>query len=189
MRRPNKHNSLLAALLLVLLGYSLQLHAQARLSPRLQIGINLLPGVIAANTALRSQLDQEDPRLTIYIVYAADLLQADAASEQLARVDTIRDIPVDIRIVRASDLFKLQPSRHHAVLMIERLVDQRERLIDFCNRHQLLLFSPFKGDVENGVMTGFEVTNKVLPAINMTALTRARINLKAFFLRIAIKYE
>jgi hypothetical protein len=33
----------------------------------------------------------------------------------------------------------------------------------FATKHRLLSFSPYKGDVENGISTGFQVTDKVLP--------------------------
>jgi hypothetical protein len=53
----------------------------------------------------------------------------------------------------------------------------------------VLLFSPFEGDVERGVATGFRVTDKVLPMVNTTSLKLSNIQLKAFFLRVAVKHE
>jgi len=47
----------------------------------------------------------------------------------------------------------------------------------------------FEGDVERGVATGFRVTDKVLPMVNMTSLKLSNIQLKAFFLRVAVKHE
>ena len=62
-------------------------------------------------------------------------------------------------------------------------------LIEFVQQKQVLLFSPFEGDVERGVTAGFRVTDKVLPMVNMASLKLSNIYLKAFFLRVAVKHE
>ena len=76
------------------------------------------------------------------------------------------------------------------MVFITEPLDQRlPELVELAGQQRVLLFSPFKGDVELGVTTGFQVTDKVLPLVNMASLKESKIQLKAFFLRIAVKHE
>lgn len=173
------------ALLLFLL-FSSNLYALHHLSPRLQIGINLLPAVMAANTSLKAIRDRS-LGLTVWIVYENDRSLAQGAANRLSQVKTVRGLPLSTRLVSGEELLKSRPQNGSAVLLVEESNLLKE-LITFCTDQQVLLFSPFKGDVKKGVMSGFEVTNKVLPAINVPAIKKANIHLKAFFLRIAKKH-
>ena len=153
--------------------------AQEALSPRLQIGIGLLPAVIAANKSLAA--GGNGVSLPIYLVYQDNRQIAERLKPGLARIPPIRNHPLAISSLSLDELFASNPQPMSTVFIVEPLDDELEDLIEFTQQHRLLLFSPFKGDVEDGVMTGFRVTDKVLPMVNMAALKEANIHLKAFF--------
>ncbi len=159
--------------------------------PRFEIGINLLPSIIAAN--IRWRVKQNDKHkqqpITLFIIYDENKSLAREALKKLARIKIIHGHHVIKKIASIREIFDRATDRNSVLFIVEPLFDNRERAIEFSRSHQNLLFSPFKGDVEKGVMTGFEVTNKVLPAVNINALKEANINLKAFFLRIAVRYD
>ncbi len=156
---------------------------------RLEIGLNLLPSVIASNTRLGLAEDEEKEPLTIYVMYIENRKLAEQSMQRLTKLDNIRGYPLNIKAVSIDQLLNTEPDRYSTLINIEPLVNNREQLIQFCQRNQMLFFSPFKGDVEKGVMAGYEVTNKVLPAVNLSALKAANIHLKAFFLRIAVSHD
>jgi len=52
-----------------------------------------------------------------------------------------------------------------------------------------MLFSPFKGDVEKVIHSGFVVSDRILPYINLTTIQQSRIKLKECFLKVSKYYE
>ena len=179
-------NFLLAALGLLLSFSGSTSMAQESLSPRLQIGTSILPGIIAANKRLT---DDDSQTLQIYLVYRDNLHQAEQLRTSLQKIDRIRKRKLQVESISLANLTALHPPPTSAIFIVEPLGDDLDKLLEFGKRRKLLLFSPFEGDVERGVATGFRVTDKVLPMVNMGALKQTNIQLKAFFLRIAVKHE
>ena len=161
--------------------------AEEVIDPRLQIGINLLPAIIAANKAVISS--PMDTELPIYLVYDRNRHLAERLLGRLANLGAIRERSLVISAVPLDTLLAGDLDRNASVFIVEPLDDRLDDLIEFSQARRALLFSPFQGDVENGVSAGFQVTDKVLPMVNMESLKQSKIQLKAFFLRIAVKYE
>ncbi len=161
--------------------------AQEATSPRLQIGINLLPAIIAANQSLAASDGTND--LPIYLVYRKNRHLAQQLAPGLRRVGEIRNRKLEITILSLDELLAQGPAPLSIVFITEPLDQRLPELVELAQQQRILLFSPFKGDVELGVTTGFQVTDKVLPLVNMASLKQSKIQLKAFFLRIAVKHE
>jgi hypothetical protein len=185
MLRVGKFSVLVLLGLLSLLGTAS--NAQEILSPRLQIGTNLLPAVIAANTGLEE--DNGTDALPIYLVYHENQRNADQLVPNLGRVGMIRKRVLKIQPIALDKLLEQEVPAPSVVFITEPLDQRLQSLVEFSQAQRVLLFSPFKGDVERGVTTGFRVTDRVLPMVNMTSLEQSKIQLKAFFLRIAVKHE
>ena len=163
------------------------LPAQDVIEPRLQIGVNLLPAIIAANkTVISSPADTE---LSIYLVYDSNRHLAEQLLSRLAQLGAIRDRQLVISAVSLDTLLAREVDQTASIFIVEPFDNRLGDLIEFSQQHRALLFSPFQGDVENGVNAGFQVTDKVLPMVNMASLKASKIQLKAFFLRIAVKHE
>ncbi len=64
-----------------------------------------------------------------------------------------------------------------------------ETLINFGEERNAIVFSPFEGDVEKGVPCGLSVTDIVQPYLNIKALISAQIQLKKFFMRVAMYHD
>lgn len=184
-RLPGKIGLVLLLTLALTPGFAAK--AQEPLSPRLQIGINLLPAVIAANNGLASM--GIDSNLPIYLVYSDDDHLAEMLKQRLGRIDQIRKHAIDVQTIKLDDLLALDPAPFSSLFLTEQLDSRLPQIIQFSQQQRALLFSPFKGDVKLGVATGFRVTDRVLPMVNMESLKQSKIQLKAFFLRIAVKYE
>ena len=161
--------------------------AQDPLSPRLQIGINLLPAIVAANQSLAAT--DINRNLPIYLVYRENRYPAEQLEQHIVQVGKIRERSLEAEAISLEELLAAEPQPLSVVFVAEQLDRQLPDLVRFAQQQRLLLFSPFAGDVERGVTAGFQVTDKVLPEINMASLKQSKIQLKAFFLRIAVKHE
>lgn len=62
-------------------------------------------------------------------------------------------------------------------------------LVKYGIDHHVIVYSPFDGDVEAGVLGGLSIEAQVRPFINRATLDAARINLKSFFLQVAKVYQ
>jgi len=161
--------------------------AQENATPRLQIGINLLPAVIAANQSLATSEGTDD--LPIYLVYRENRRRALQLEPGLRQIGEIRKRKLGIRTLSLDTLLAGEPAPLSTIFIAEPLGQRLDELVELAQRQRILLFSPFKGDVELGVTAGFQVTDKVLPLVNIASLKQSNIQLKAFFLRIAAKHE
>jgi len=183
--RQSARAILLTLALLVSSGESTSL-AQETLSPRLQIGVGILPAIIAANKRLASD---EAGSLSIYLVYRNNRHLAEKLRTALEKTGQIRKRELRVESVSLEHLLGSHPAPTSTIFIVESMGDELAELLEFARSKRVLLFSPLKGDVELGVATGFRVTDKVLPMVNMAALKQSNIQLKAFFLRVAVKYE
>jgi len=164
-----------------------QVRAQDPLPPRLQIGINLLPAIIAANNGLSKFGD--DDSLPIYFVYLEDNHVAELLKRSISRIDKIKNRPLDARAISLQELLASDIVSMSTIFIAEKMDTRLDELIEYSQTHRALLFSPFKGDVDMGVASGFYVTDRVRPLVNLESLKQSKIQLKAFFLRIAVKHE
>lgn len=185
LRLPAK--VMLVAMALLLTITSPPSRAQDALSPRLQIGINLLPAVIAANNGLAT-IDSSK-KLPIYLVYRDNEHLAILLKQSLARIGKIRKRTIEVQTIALDELLALDPEPFSTIFIAEQLDKRLPQLIEFSQQQRALLFSPFKGDVKRGVSTGFRVADKVSPLVNLGSLKQSKIQLKAFFLRIAVQHE
>ena len=161
--------------------------AQDALSPRLQIGINLLPAIVAANQSLAAT--DIDRNLPIFMVYREDRYPGEQLKQRINQIGNIRGRRLEVTTISLDELLTSAPLPLSVVFITEPLDGQLPDLVRFAQQQRLLLFSPFAGDVERGVSAGFQVTDKVLPLVNTASLKQSKIQLKAFFLRIAVKHE
>jgi hypothetical protein len=152
----------------------------------LQIGIGMLPAVIAADMRLANEAGQT---LSVYIVYRDNRHLAERLQAALERTGRIRQHELRAQTVSLSRLLINEPAPASAIFIAEPLTDRLNKLVAYSRRHRLLAFSPFEGDVEHGVTAGFRVTDRVLPLVNLESLKSSQIYLKAFFLRVAVKHE
>lgn len=60
-----------------------------------------------------------------------------------------------------------------------------DRLVAWSVRHGVILYSPFEGDVERGVLAGVSIEAKVLPYLNQSTLRASGIEFKPFFMKVA----
>ena len=177
-----------AKIVLLVLLMSLPVVADEALSPRIQIGVSLFPSIVAAVRNLRDQVDPGQ-KINIYLVYQNNDALAQALKQKLISRSKIKNYAVSVLVISQTELYQLPEPVKGVLFITEPVSSGLSQLNQFAISNQMLSYSPFKGDVERGVATGYQVTDKVLPLVNIAALRNANIELKAFFMRIAVKYE
>lgn len=167
------------------LSFALTARADDQSARRIRAGARVFRTLLAADLRLAERANGGVLRVAIYSRDAA--LGADVAA-LIAPADkggAIRDVPVKPAVVSAL------PEQVPAGIFIASPLDSESlaRWVDYCRRAHVVLYSPFEGDVERGVMAGLAIEATVQPYLNESALDAAGVELKPFFLRVAKVYR
>ena len=154
---------------------------------RIMVSLDLFPSLLAADRAIARKTGP-DGKLHLLLVYRNDRESLQPFVDRLQRVGTIRNIPIQVTCIRfpLEDTEEVVPAGLFIIQHLGRA--EIRRVVRFGEEHQVVTFSPFAGDVEEGVLAGISITDQIQPYVNLATMERASIRLKPFFLRIAKTY-
>ena len=153
---------------------------------RVLIGLKVFPAVVAANQSLPQGLDRP---LRLLIVFLDDRGRADEVAARLRDIGAVRDRPVTVEVRRYDRLPDNGNPPVAGIFLAQWLNDRLQPVLQYARRRQVVLFSPFEGDVERGVMSGLSVRDRILPYVNVAALEAAEVYLKPFFMEVARRHD
>ena len=158
---------------------------------RVQAGIRLFRSLMAADTGLDRRADAEG-RLVVLVFYATDVEEADRVAGELREPTegqasaTIRDLPVAVELTSDPGLAAYQSHPPAAIFIAEPPRDEALRqVVRYGVENGVVVFSPFEGHVEKGVLGGLAVEAKVQPYLNMRTLVASGLSIKPFFLKVS----
>lgn len=154
---------------------------------RVSLGLKLFPALLAADRDIATKVTG-DGSLHLIVLFIDDERGAQALATSLEKVGTIRKIPIKASAVRFAELENLTDVIG-GLFMAEQPREDLDRVLTIARNRKVVVFSPFEGDVERGVMGGIMVNARILPYLNMPAVQASDIRIKSFFLRIAAQYE
>jgi len=176
------------ACLLLLLAARQGAVAQEMQDLRVGAGLDLFPSFLAADKDLGDKVGR-DGTLRLLLVYRDDEALAERLKRLLDKVQSIRKLPFRSAISSNRDFPNRTDGKIAGIFVVQRLERARLKpILDYARQEQALVFSPHEGDVEQGTVAGIHVSDRILPYVNMQALSEGGIRLKPFFLRIAKKY-
>ena len=162
---------------------------------RAQIGLRLFRTMLAAD----QDLDQKvaaDGVLDIVLLYRDDKQLAEEFAAALrdsgrsGQQGLIKDYPIRINITNDPELKAFHGQIPAGIYLLQSLSDAAlAAVIRYATTRRRILFSPFAGDVEKGVLTGFIIGVRVTPYLNQKTLKKSGIQFKNLLLRVAKVYE
>lgn len=150
----------------------------------IHVGLKIFPAVIAANTALEKIPPEEI--LKIVILYRDNKAFAEQLAETLRTVSNIKGHMLEIKTLTVSQLSLHPPP--NALFLSQHMDEKLREIITYSITHNTISFSPFRGDVERGILAGIAVSDRILPYINLHTLSRQGLELKPFFMKVAETY-
>lgn len=161
----------------------------------MQIGLRLFRALLAADEDLEQKLNAQG-QLNLALLYHDDRKQAETFATAMqesghgSKQGKIKNYPIQIILTDRSRLKELEEQAPAALYLVQPLPDSMlEEVIRYGIDYQRMVFSPFEGDVEKGVLAGLAIEVRVLPYINQTTLRQSRIHLKSLLLKVAKIYE
>lgn len=157
---------------------------------RATVGLSLFRALLVADQEAEAKAD-EAGELPVYVLYAEDRVQADTHADTLQlELGHIRERQTRIESVSFNDYLSREQANPLGIFISQRLTDDElEQLVRRSIEQGVILFSPFEGDVEKGVLAGLSVQASVRPYINLAVLKETGIAIKPFYLRVARTYE
>jgi hypothetical protein len=164
-------------------------------STRIRIGLKLFRTILAADMHIGEKKDKSGD-LPLVIIYKNNLSQASLYAKKLKNLGKgssqgkIKKIPITIKILSSLQLQQLVDLKPAGIYLIEELdADRLQQLISYSIKHQIIIYSPFIGAVEQGVTAGLFIDARVKPYLNANTLKVSQLQLKSFFLKVSKHYE
>jgi hypothetical protein len=150
---------------------------------RLRVGLKLFPAVLGAQEELRARCGP-DGMLRVLVVHRGSDEVAQRAARSLKDLGEVDKLPLAVGIRSLGEL-ESSSEESIAAIFVASVGLEHKRLRRLSERHRVLVFSPFAGDVAGGAVAGIHVADRILPAVNLEQAKRAGLRFKAFFLRVA----
>jgi hypothetical protein len=191
-RRDRRAIVLTACALAVLLGGAL-FASQADDDRRAEAGVRLFRALLAADVDLASKAG-DDGKLLLVVFHTGDKDRATTLVTALAGdpkdgPDPIRDLPVRLD-TSVDPTFAVYEGKPPAGIFFAQAPPPRTiaTIVRYGIDHHVVVYSPFEGHVEQGVLGGLSVEAQVRPYVNRATLEASHITLKAFFMKVAKVY-
>lgn len=157
---------------------------------RVLVGLKIFRTLVAADLNISEKVNSTNS-LPILILYANNRVKALEYGEHLKSIsNTINDLPIEV-IIKPINHLQPEENQQYAAVFISQKLDNNEinLAVNYGATQHVVVFSPFEGDVERGVLGGLSVQATVRPLVNIKALNTSQLAIKPFYLKVAKLYE
>ncbi len=157
---------------------------------RIKISLAIFPKIVAVDQDLESKLPRDND-VRFLFVYDNNKSRAEALSELLKdKVTNIAGKPVRVVVINVRDVSLIFTERSAAIFITERLdKTQFDKIVRVGVSEQIMVFSPYAGDVERGATVGVAIGNRVRPYFNIDTLNASKVNILKKLLKVSKRYE
>jgi hypothetical protein len=182
MRRP------LLALLLALVLPSLLLGDEVN-DRRAAAGIRLFRALLAADLDLAKKTVAPNQLLIVFF-YVDDRARAAELAQRFATDDKVRGIPIVTEVTNDPNFAAYEKRVPAGIFLADAPAKgPLTAIIHWGITHRMIVYSPFEGHVEKGVLGGLSVEAQVRPYVNRATVEASQITLKPFFMEVAKVYQ
>ena len=155
---------------------------------RAEAGVRLFRALLAADLDLAKKTSGNN-QLLIAFFYAGDARRAKTAATAFATGD-IRGLSVASEATNDPTFASFAGRVPAGIFILDPLPKPAlQALIRYGIDHHIIVYSPFEGDVESGVLAGLSIEAQVRPFLNQATLDASHITIKPFFLKVSKVYQ
>ncbi len=162
---------------------------------RLRIGLSLFRSLLASDLNLSGKTNRNN-QLILLVIHQNNTTHVQSVVEQLANSGRgknkgkIRNLPIKVEMATESFFSQYQEDVPAGIYIAEDLSDDTlQAITDYGIAHHIIVYSPFDGHVQKGILGGLNIGIRVQPSINLKTLEKSGLHIKALFLEIAKTYE
>ena len=155
---------------------------------RAQAGARLFRAFLSADVDVDKKT-VENNQLLILFLYSDDKNRATSLATHFLGDNkdggTIRGLPLTVAYSSDASMASFK-SRIPAGIFLSQPPNEtmRKAVVKYGIEHHVIVYSPFEGDVENGVLGGLSVEAQVRPYVNLSTLAASNISLKPLFFKV-----
>jgi hypothetical protein len=178
-----------ALLLTALLASSLLFPARSRADGdeerRVEAGLKIFRALLAADVDLKRKASP-DGRLLVVFFFTDDPRSAEEDGKAFGKLELATELAAT-----SDPKFSSFDRRVPAGIFLAQAPSPRalREVVDFGISHHVIVYSPFEGHVESGVLGGLSIEAQVRPYVNLTTLRESKIQVRDFFLKVAKVYR
>lgn len=159
---------------------------------RAQAGARLFRAFLSADVDVEKKA--VDNQLLILFLYVDDKNRATTlASHFLGEAKdggTIRGLPLTVAYSSDATMSNYKSKIPAGIFLAQPPNEATRRaIVKYGIDHHVIVYSPFEGDVESGVLGGLSVEAQVRPYVNLSTLSASNISLKPLFFKVTKVYR
>lgn len=156
---------------------------------RVAMGARLFRTLLGADLGLDKKA-RADGALRVVFFYTSDRKRAEELAAAFAKGPAIRGLPVTVAVDK-DPTFAAHADGPLAGVFLAQAPEAAvlRAIVQFGIARGVIVYSPFEGHVEKGVLGGLAVEAQVKPYINLSTLDASNITLKDFFLKVTKVYR
>jgi len=158
-------------------------------------GLKMFKSILQADQDINDK-HNADNGLDIVFLYTGDLQRAEKLARSFLRMGRgdkkgrVKDMPVFVHLVKDMAHIEEMEIAVAGIFILDKLSTEEIKAIAlFGQNHNIVTYSPFRGDVEKGIFSGLTIDTSPKPFINAQVMNNSGIRIKSFFLRVATLYE
>lgn len=157
---------------------------------RAEVGARVFRALLAADVDLPKKTIAGNQILIVFFFYGSDSRRAVELAGAFVGAGDVRGLPV-VTEVSNDATFARYAGRLPAGVFLADAAPRAtvQSLARFGIDRHVIVYSPFEGDVESGILGGLSIEAQVRPYLNRATLESSHITLKEFFLKVAKVYQ
>jgi hypothetical protein len=160
---------------------------------------DLLPAILGAQknfiefyfpSALDEQIKVRE--IMVQVLYRKKRYLAERTVKRVNNLSPIKGVKLKAVAIRPDEIANLNDKNNRSrqlIFIIENMGDQLKAVQESAIKNNDITYSSSIKDVEKGVAVGLSVTERVLPVINESSLSKIQLQFSPLFMRIAKKVE
>ena len=156
---------------------------------RANAGIRLFRALLAADLDLPRKTVAPNQLLIVFF-YVDDKARAAELAQRFATEDKIHGLSVTTELTNDPNFAAYEKRVPAGIFLADSPAKQPlASIVHWGIAHRVIVYSPFEGHVEKGVLGGLSVEAQVRPYVNRATIEASQISLKPFFLEVAKVYQ
>lgn len=162
---------------------------QSEEAVRIDVGVRMFATLLGADVDLAKKADSGKLLLVVFYTNDKERAQKVAAGIQITpggEPKKIGGLAVDVAITNDASLASVAARKPAGVFLAQSPDGKTLRtVIQYGINNRVVVYSPFDGHVESGVLGGLSIGAQVKPYVNRATLEASQITLKDLFMKVA----
>jgi len=159
---------------------------------------DLLPAILGAQKNIHefyfpSSLEEQSEvrEIIVQVLYRKKRYLAERAVKRVNNLSPIKGIKLKAVAIGPDEVANLndQANPRQLIFIIENMGEQLNAVQELAFKNNNITYSSSIKDVEKGIAVGLSVTERVLPVINESSLSKIQLQFSPLFMRIAKKVK